>query len=337
MATARSALAEVHTDGSFKRVDAAFRQSIGDPEHPAEPKRYRLYVSLACPWASRCLAVYYMKGLQDVVNLSIVHPTWRRTKPDDPSDTHCGWWFRSPTEPPVAAETGNGEFTCEGCIPDEAQHVRTVRELYELSRDDNGKYSVPILWDEKTKTVVNNESSEIIRMFNTAFNSFATNPALDLYPVALRAEIDAVNAWVYPNINDGVYRCGFAKKQAAYDTAVAALYEHLDKAEAVLAKQRYLCGSHLTEADIRLFVTLIRFDEVYVVYFKCSKKCLREYPNLLNYTRDIYQTPGIKESVNMTHIKNHYFSSHPTLNAYSIVPASPGVDFEAPHGRERLA
>lgn len=334
---ARSALEEVHGDGSFKRTASVHRNVVGvDPRFPVEPKRYRLYVSLACPWACRCLAVYYMKGLEDVVNLSITHPTWRRSKPDDPADQHCGWWFRDPTDPPVAAETGLGAFSCEGCVPDAANHFRTVRELYECAHDAGGKYSVPVLWDEQTRTIVNNESSEIIRMFNTAFNALARNPSLDLYPASLRAQIEEVNNWVYPNINDGVYRCGFAKSQAAYDTAVDALYRHLDRAEELLSRQRFLCGDQLTEADVRLFVTLVRFDEVYVVYFKCNKKCLREYPNLLNYTRDVYQQPGVRASVHMRHIKEHYFSSHPVLNAYSVVPAGPDVDFDAPHHREHV-
>lgn len=334
----RSALQELESDGSFKRKAAVFRNEIGvDPRFPVEAGRYHLYVSLACPWASRCLAVYYMKGLQDIIGLSVVHSTWQRTNLSDPADQHCGWVFRNPDDAPLVSESGHGEFSCAGCIPDTLNGCTTVRQLYQLSQDTDGKYTVPVLWDAKGKTIVNNESSEIVRMFNSAFNALCKNPDLDLYPAPLRAEIDAVNSWVYTNINDGVYKCGFAVKQKAYEAAIDALYEHLERAEDILSRQRFLCGNFLTEADIRLFVTLIRFDEVYVVYFKCSRKCLREFPNLLNYTRDIYQQPGVRHSINLAHIKNHYFSSHPRLNTYSIVAVGPNVDFDAPHGREKFA
>jgi putative glutathione S-transferase len=184
--------------------------------------------------------------------------------------------------------------------------------------------------------VVNNESSEIIRMFNTEFNDIARNPGLDLYPVQLRASIDDINELVYDAINNGVYKCGFAKKQGPYDEAVTRLYEALDKCEEILGKQRYICDNQLTEADIRLFVTLIRFDEVYAVHFKCNKKLLREYPNLFNYTKDIYQIPGISSTVNMEHIRKHYYGSHPSINPYGIIPAGPNIDYNAPHDRERF-
>lgn len=334
---ARTALAEIAGDGAFKRTASTYRNFIGvDPRFPAESGRYRLYVSYACPWACRTLAVFYMKGLQSAIKLSIVHPTWQRTRPGHETDLHAGWVFRKPTDPPVVPETGFGEISCEDCIPDEANGCDTIRALYELGGDTGGKYSVPVLWDEKLKLIVNNESSEIMRMFNYDFNAFAANPMLDLYPEALSKEVDAINDWVYPGINDGVYKCGFAKKQEAYETASQALYQSLARVEDILSKQRFLCGKQLTEADIRLFVTLIRFDEVYVVYFKCNQKCVREYPNILNYVRDIYQTPGVAASVNMRHIKAHYFTSHPALNAYSIVPLGPHVDFTVPHHRETM-
>ncbi|RLN07320.1 glutathionyl-hydroquinone reductase YqjG-like isoform X1 [Panicum miliaceum] len=198
-----------------------------------------------------------------------------------------------------------------------------------------GKPSVPVLWDKELKTVVNNESSEIIWMFNTEFNDIAANPGLNLYPVQLRASIDDINELIYDAINNGVYKCGFAKKQGPYDEAVTRLYEALDKCEEILGKQRYICGNQLTEADIRLFVTLIRFDEVYAVHFKCNK-LLREYPNLFNYTlfnytKDIYQIPGISSTVSMEHITKHYCGSHPFISPYGIIPAGPNIDYNA-HG-----
>lgn len=222
--------------------------------------------------------------------------------------------------------------------PDTLNGAKSIRELYELaSANYSGKYTVPVLWDKKLRTVVNNESSEIIRILNVEFNDLAENRDLDLYPEHLRTQIDEVNGWVYDKINDGVYRCGFAKKQEPYDEAVEKLYEALDKCEEILGKQRYICGGSLTEADIRLFVTIIRFDEVYAVYFKCNKKLLREYPNLFNYMKDIYQIPGMSTTVNMDHIKKHYYGSHPSLNPYGIVPRGPNIDYTTPHDREKFS
>lgn len=204
--------------------------------------------------------------------------------------------------------------------------------------DTHGKYTVPVLWDKKTNTIVNNESSDILRIFNTAFNEggIATNPTLDLYPESLRSEIDQVNEWVYDKINNGVYKCGFAKTQEAYEIAFNDLFEALDRVEEILSKKRYLCGDVLTEADVRLFMTLIRFDPVYVVYFKTDRKAIREYPALADYVRDLYQTAGIKESVSILHIKRHYFTSHPKLNAYAIVPGGPRAWWEEAHGRYKM-
>jgi putative glutathione S-transferase len=277
-----------------------------------------------------------MKGLQDVIGLSITHPTWQRTRPDNPEDTHTGWFFASPEDPPVTNSEGVGSFDCSGCVPDTVNNVKFVRDLYAIAdpaQDTSGKYSVPVLWDKKEKIIVNNESSEILRMFNSAFNDLATNPSLDLYPEELRSEIDAVNEWIYPNINNGVYRCGFATTQEAYNIAFKDLFTALDRVEEILSKRRFIAGDVITEADIRLFMTLIRFDPVYVVYFKTDKKAIREYSNISEYVKDVYSTPGIKESISIDHIKKHYFTSHPKLNAYAIIPGGSEHWWEEPHGR----
>jgi putative glutathione S-transferase len=277
-----------------------------------------------------------MKGLQDVIGLSVTHPTWQRTKPDDPEDEHTGWTFANPGDPPFQSSTGHGSFPTDDCIPDTVNGAKYIRDLYELAGDTGGKYTVPVLWDKKEKTIVSNESADIVRMFNSAFNDFAKDPQLDLYPEELRKDIDDVNSWIYSNINNGVYRCGFATKQAAYEEAFDQLFSSLDRAEGILAKHRYLTGDRLTEADIRLFKTLIRFDEVYVVYFKTNRNFIHEFPNLANFTREIYQIPGVKESVNIAHIKMHYFTSHPTLNFYSVIPKGGSAWWEEPHDRDRF-
>eukprot|EP00744_Colponema_vietnamica_P011390 GILI01016020.1.p1 GENE.GILI01016020.1~~GILI01016020.1.p1 ORF type:complete len:379 (+),score=78.73 GILI01016020.1:101-1138(+) len=335
----RTALQEVAVTGEFKRVASTFREVISK-DHPIfkpEAGRYHLYISYACPWACRCETVRQLKGLTSVIGLSVVHPVWQQTKPS--VDSHTGWVFRSPSDAPVVPVSGYGNFSCEGCIPDTINNAATVRELYELSNDTNGKYSVPVLWDKTTKQIVNNESSEIIRMFNTAFNDLPEcgNPSLDLYPEHLRAQIDEVNDWVYNCINNGVYKCGFAKSQEAYNVAVTSLYEALDRVESMLANSRFLLSNTITDADVRLFQTLVRFDEVYVVYFKCNKKQIAEYPNMRNYLRDIYQSfPGVTQAVHMDHIKHHYFASHPVLNSFSIVPVGPNVLADLAKSHDRL-
>ena len=214
--------------------------------------------------------------------------------------------------------------------------AKSIRDVYERAEDTDGKYTVPILWDKKLNTIVSNESAEIIRMLNSEFNDFSSTPNLDLYPKDLRDKIDEVNEWVYPNINNGVYRCGFAKSQEAYDKAIDDLTEAFDKVDAILQKQRYICGDRLTEADIRLFATLVRFDEVYVVYFKTNTRTVTHTPAILNYCREIYQL--VKDTVNMEQIKTHYYTSHPTLNHYSVIPR--GNDFvkllEEPHNRAEM-
>ena len=327
---AHTAMDETSKSGAFVRTESVFRKWVraspqGPNDFPAEQGRYHLYVSYACPWASRCLFVRSVKGLEDVISLSVVGSVFQKTS-KDPKDLHKGWTFLSADEE-------------AGCIPDDVMNAKTVRELYEKCNDTLGKYTVPILFDKKTKMIVNNESAEIIRMFNQEFNAFAKNPTLDLYPEDLREEIDKVNTWVYPNINNGVYRAGFAQKQEPYDEAVKAVFEHLDKAEAILAKQRYIASKdRLTEADIRFFVTIVRFDEVYHGHFKCNKKTLSEYVNITNYLRELYQMEGVAKTVNMDHIKSHYHRSHPTINPFGIVPAGPSVlkSLALPHNRDSI-
>ncbi|MFS7948660.1 putative glutathione S-transferase, Thioredoxin-like superfamily, glutathione Transferase family [Helianthus anomalus] len=323
---ARSALDEMSESGAFIRSPSTFRSFISrDPNSTfsAEPGRYHLYVSYACPWASRCLAYLKIKGLDKAIDFTSVKPIWERTKEND---EHMGWVFPdTETEQP-------------GATPDHLNGAKTIRALYELASENySGKYTVPVMWDKKLKTIVNNESEEIIRMLNTEFNEIAENPSLDLYPSHLQTQINELNDWIYSGINNGVYKCGFAKKQGPYEEAAKQLYEALDKCEEILGKQRYLCGDTLTEADVRLFVTLIRFDEVYAVHFKCNKKLLREYPNLFNYTKDLFQIPGMSSTVNMEHIKKHYYGSHPTINPYGIIPFGPNIDYLAPHDRDRFA
>lgn len=337
-ASGRTALEELNSTGEFKRKESVFRDwTKPGSRFPPEAGRYHLYVAYACPWASRCIAVYYLKGLEDVIGLSVTHPTWQRTKPNDPEDKHAGWTFAKPGDPPFANPIGHGSLPCDdGCIPDTVNHSKNVRELYEKAEDTNGKYTVPILWDKKEGTIVNNESSEIMRMFNSEFNSFAQKPDLDLYPEELRKQIEEVNTWVYPGINNGVYRAGFATKQPAYEEAFKEVFTALDRCEDILAKQRYIAGDRLTEADIRLFVTLIRFDHVYQCYFKCNKKFIHQYHFLPNYIKDIFQTPGIAKSVNLPHIKMHYYTSHPNLNTYAVVPVGPDEWWHGPHDRDHF-
>lgn len=306
--------------GRFVRKESAYRNWItkdgspgpsGEGGFPAEAGRYHLYVSLACPWAHRTLIFRRLKKLERLVSLSVV----------DPFMGEEGWVFgRS-----------------EGCIPDTANGKARLYEVY-LAADPHytGRVTVPVLWDKKRGTIVNNESSEIIRMLNSAFDDITGDHA-DYSPAEFCAEIDAVNARVYDDINNGVYKAGFATTQAAYEEAFVALFSALDEMEARLSRARYLVGGRLTEADIRFFTTLVRFDAVYVGHFKCNRKRIADYPNLSNYLRDLYQHPGIAETVNMTHIKRHYYESHPTINPTRIVPLGPELDFEAPHDRERFS
>lgn len=301
--------------GKFVRTASGYREIISN-DHPVfkpEANRYFLYISYACPWANRCLAMLKLKGLDHIIDVAVVHPTWQKTKPDNVEDKHFGWVFFDSTDSnaiPLKNGNGCGSFAPSACTVDPINHVRSVRDLYELSADKIGKFSVPVLWDTKTRQIVNNESSEILRMFNANFQPWAKGPFAnhDFYPENLRSKVDGLNEWIYTGINDGVYKCGFAKAQAAYDKAVVELYESLDRVEAILATNRYLAGETFTEADIRLFMTLVRFDEVYVVYFKCNVKRMIDYPNIRDYLREIYQIPQMTQSINMEHIKMHYFT-----------------------------
>ena len=306
------------TGGRFLRRDARFRNWVtpdgapgpsGEGGFKAESGRYHLYVSYACPWAHRTLIFRKLKRLEDAIPVSVVH--WHMGAE--------GWEFRDGP----------------GCTPDTANGARALREVYLKAKPDySGRVTVPVLWDTQRATIVSNESSEIIRMFNAAFNALG-DAALDFYPEDLRAEIDAINARVYASVNNGVYRCGFATSQDAYEEAFDALFETLDDLEDRLARQRYLLGERLTEADWRLFTTLLRFDPVYVGHFKCNQRRLADYPNLWGYTRELYQVPGVAETVNLDHIKRHYYGSHESINPSGIVPKGPEIDFTEPHGRAR--
>jgi putative glutathione S-transferase len=302
--------------GEFIRSESSFRNWVtkdgsagpsGEGGFAAEPGRYHLYVSHACPWAHRTLIFRALKGLEDVISVSVVHPLM----PDE------SWVF--------------GDYP--GATEDHVNHANYLYENY-LKADPNfdGLVSVPVLWDKKRQTIVNNESSEIIRMLNAAFEDYS-HSAMDFYPESLREEIDAINDVVYNNINNGVYRAGFATTQTAYDKAFDRLFNTMDMLEELLSKQRYLVGNKMTEADWRLFTTLVRFDAVYYNHFKTNKKRLMDYPNLWAYTRELYQVPGVAETVNMDHIKYHYFASHRSINPTGIVPQGPEIDFMLPHGR----
>ncbi|DBA03447.1 TPA: hypothetical protein N0F65_002855, partial [Lagenidium giganteum] len=302
-----------------------------DAEFPAEKNRYHLYVSLACPYACRTLMARKLKGLEDIIGVTVTHPVMQRTRPNDPNDTHTGWALVDPaTTKTLPGPTGAGEYSSAGATPDTLNNARFVRDLYEMAYEGKTRYSVPVLWDSKKKTIVNNESAEIVRILNEGFNELVPGK-IDLYPEALRAKIDEVNEWVGDAICTGVYKVGFATKQAAYEDAYDKLFAGLDRAEKLLSGQRYLVGNVFTEADIRLFVTLVRFDAAYYVIFKASKKHIYEYPNLNNYVRDIYQMPGIKETVNFDHIRDSYYASMLNLNPNGIVAKGPEVDFSLPH------
>jgi putative glutathione S-transferase len=305
--------------GKFVRTESSFRNWVtrdgsagpsGDEGFAAEPGRYHLYVSYACPWAHRALIFRALKGLQEVISVSVVHPLM-------PSQS---WVF--------------GEYP--GATEDHINHAHYLYENYlKADPDFDGLVTVPLLWDKKLETIVNNESSEIIRMFNSAFDDYASSD-VDFYPESLRSEIDAINEIVYHNVNNGVYRAGFATTQSAYEEAFDQLFDTMDELEALLSRQRYLVGDQITEADWRLFTTLVRFDAVYYNHFKTNKKRLIDYPNLWAYTRELYQVPGVAETVNMDHIKYHYFGSHKSINPTGVVPKGPDIDFMLPHARERI-
>ncbi|MCM2398866.1 glutathione S-transferase family protein [Rhizobium sp. S95] len=308
------------TAGHFRRGDSTFRNWVtadgsagpsGRAGFKAEAGRYHLYVSYACPWAHRTLIFRKLKGLEDLISVSVV----------DPLMLENGWEFHDR----------------DGATVDHLFGSHALWEIY-VKADPaySGRVTVPVLWDKHTSTIVSNESSEIIRMFNSAFDGLTGN-TLDFYPEILRSEIDEVNKRVYDTLNNGVYKSGFATTQAAYESAVFPLFETLDWLEERLARQRYLFGNSQTEADWRLFTTLVRFDAVYVGHFKCNIRRIEDYPNLSAYLRDLYQTPCVAETVNMRHIKDHYYRSHKTINPTGVVPVGPALDFNRPHGREKLA
>jgi putative glutathione S-transferase len=308
------------TKGRFERSKSQFRNWVtadgsagptGEGGFKAEPGRYHLYVSYACPWAHRTLIFRALKKLEDVISVSVV----------DFLMVEEGWTFYGTT----------------GSTGDDLYGSKRLYEIYRRADPNySGRVTVPVLWDKQRQTIVSNESSEIIRMLNTAFNEFG-DASLDFYPEALAAEIDALNDFIYPNINNGVYRAGFATEQDAYEEAFKQLFAALDTLEDRLSRQRYLTGSSLTEADWRLFTTLLRFDPVYVGHFKCNLRRIADYTNLWNYTRELYQVPGVASTVNMEHIKGHYYRSHKTINPTGVVPMGPEIDFAVPHDRDRFS
>jgi putative glutathione S-transferase len=304
--------------GRFVRGESRFRSWVtpdgapgptGEGGFAAEPGRYHLYIARACPWAHRTMIFRALKGLEDAISFSVTH--WLMAEQ--------GWTF----------EAG------PGVVPDTVNGARALHEVY--TRADprySGRVTVPVLWDKQRGTIVSNESADIIRMLNSAFNEAGATEG-DYYPEELRGEIDALNARIYDTVNNGVYKAGFATTQAAHEEAIGPLFETLDWLEARLSDRRFLCGERQTEADWRLFTTLLRFDPVYVGHFKCNIRRLVDYPNLWAYTRELYQRPGIRETVDFAHIKGHYYQSHATINPTGIVPLGPAIDFDAPVDRRR--
>ncbi|MGJ8513899.1 glutathione S-transferase family protein [Carnimonas bestiolae] len=306
--------------GRFERSTSQFRHWLtadgsagpsGEGGFAAEKGRYHLYVSLACPWAHRTLIVRQLKGLEDFISVSVVHPLMLEN----------GWTFDSDFHNATGDTLYGNDY---------------LYQIY-LKADPHysGRVTVPVLWDKQRETIVSNESSEIIRMFNTAFDELGATPG-HFYPDALRTQIDELNGWIYPTLNNGVYRSGFATSQEAYDEAVVQVFDTLDALEARLSQQRFLTGDQLTEADIRLWTTLVRFDPVYVTHFKCDRKRISDYPNLFGYLRDIYQHEGVSKTVDIDHIRHHYYRSHKTFNPTGVISIGPDEDLSAPHGREAL-
>lgn len=298
-------------DGAFERQETTFRDWIGE-EFPAEAGRYRLYVSYACPWAHRTLLARSMKGLEDAISVSVV----------DPFRDEDGWQF-SPEK--------------DGCTEDPVMDADYLRELYvRADPDATARVTVPVLWDTEEETIVNNESREVLRMLDTEFEEYATRD-VDLFPEGYRKEVDEIIDAIYEPINNGVYRAGFAGSQEPYDEAVEDLFSALDHWDSVLSDQRYLAGDRLTEADVCMFTTLVRFDQVYHTHFMCNVMQIQDYEHLWQYLRDLYQTPGVAGTVEMDHIKEHYYTTHPDVTPSRIVARGPDLDFEAPHDRDELA
>jgi len=304
------------TGGKFVRTEAQFRNWItkdgeagptGESGFKAEAGRYHLYVSLACPWAHRTLIFRKLKGLENMISISVVNPLMKEH----------GWTFNP----------------AEGVIGDPLHQADYLHQVYTIAdKQYSGRVTVPLLWDKQQNKPVNNESADIIRMLNHAFDEIGAQQG-DFYPKALQPDIDAINAEVYHGINNGVYKAGFATTQTAYEEAVKPLFNALDKLESILSNNRYLVGDTLTEADWRLFTTLIRFDSVYHGHFKCNLKQIEDYPNLSNYIRELYQWPGVSETVNFQHIKTHYYASHDMINPTGVVPMGPEIDYARPHNR----
>ncbi|MAY38349.1 MULTISPECIES: glutathione S-transferase family protein [Spongiibacter] len=295
------------SDGKFERESAQFRHQIGDKDFPVEADRYHLYVSLACPWAHRTLIFRKLKKLESLISVSVVSPIMLEQ----------GWSFEQN----------------EGSSGDPLYGMTHLHELYTRDTADyTGRVTVPVLWDKKQQRIVNNESADIIRQFNTAFDGL-TGDTQNFYPAALHSDIESINEQVYHGVNNGVYRCGFATTQAAYDEAYQQLFATLDALEARLSGQAFLAGEQVTEADWRLFTTLIRFDAVYHGHFKCNRQRLEDFPSLSNYLRQLYQWPGIAETVDFSHIKRHYYISHTMINPTQVVPDGPAIDYNRPHNR----
>lgn len=301
-------------EGEFDRQETDFRDRIekGNEKFPPESGRYHLYVSYACPWAHRTLVTRALKGLEGAISVDVV----------DPYRAEDGWQF-TPEK--------------DGCTPDTINGFEYLREAY-VAADPNytGRVTVPVLWDKELETIVNNESEEIMRMLDTAFDRFSTHD-VDLYPENYQDEIDRIIEEIYDPINNGVYRAGFAESQEAYEQAVGELFDALNHWNDVLSEQRYLAGSVLTEADIAMFTTLIRFDDVYHTHFKCNRRKISEYPSLWNYLKELYQLPGVAETVNLDHIREHYYTTQSDINPKHIVAVGPDHAFDAPHDRERLS
>lgn len=307
------------TGGRFMRKESQFRNWItpdgaagptGESGFKAEAGRYHLYVSYACPWAHRTLIMRALKGLENTISVSVVGMTMLEN----------GWTFDEQD-----GSTGDALFGSS-----------FMHQIYtQADGQYTGRVTVPVLWDKKTNTIVSNESADIIRILNTAFDALGAKPG-NYWPAALHTAIEKINARVYDTVNNGVYKAGFATTQAAYEEAITPLFNSLDWLEGILGKQRYLLGENLTEADIRLFTTLVRFDPVYVGHFKCNIRMIKDYPNLWAYTRDIYSQKGVAETVHMDHIKIHYYGSHKTINPTGVIPSGPQLDLAAPHGREGM-
>ena len=305
---------EQSESGEFQRQEDAFREWIssdGSTAYAAAANRYHLYVSLACPWASRTIILRKLKGLEDTIGMTVV----------DPIRDGRGWAFRD--GPGFSADPING--------------FKFLKEAYDATDPNfDGRVTVPVLWDKQTKKIVNNCEDDICRMFNDLFNDFATSAAADFFPKDIGEEQQKLSDFVYSNINNGVYRAGFATHQRPYEAACTRLFKALDEMEGRLAKSRYLFRGRIVETDWRLFCTLVRFDAVYYGHFKCNLRRILDYPNLQGYLQDLYQQPGIAETVNFDHIKRHYYVTHREINPTGIVPLGPILDLDAPHGRERM-